>query len=148
MAATISVEQIFRQATGFIFMLKPGDIAHVLCCFKTMRYHTQGPMPRESRFWNLGNFCLWNQEYSSSIRNPSSTDKECGIQYLESGIHVVESRIQNPQCGIHNPESTAWNPESRIHGKESRIQNCLWFLYIVWHINWNYLDHTLLHCDY
>ena len=27
------------------------------------------------------------------IRNPSSTDKEKGIQYLESGIHGVESRI-------------------------------------------------------
>ena len=113
MAATISVEHIFRQATGFTFMLKPGDIAHVLCCFKTMRYHTQGPMPRESRFQNLGNFCLWNPEYSSSIRNPSTTDKECGIQCLESGIHVVESRIQNPRCGIHNPESMARNPESK-----------------------------------
>ena len=30
------------------------------------------------------------------IRNPlSSTDRESGIQYLESGIHSVESRIQD-----------------------------------------------------
>ena len=38
---------------------------------------------------------------AQGIRNPSSTDKESriqylesGIQYLESGIHSVESRIQ------------------------------------------------------
>ena len=29
------------------------------------------------------------------IRNPSSTDKESEICYLESGIHGVESRIQD-----------------------------------------------------
>ena len=29
------------------------------------------------------------------IRNPSSTDKESEIWYLESGIHGVESRIQD-----------------------------------------------------
>ena len=29
------------------------------------------------------------------IRNPSSTDEESEIQYLESGIHGVESRIQD-----------------------------------------------------
>ena len=29
------------------------------------------------------------------IQNPSSTDKESGIQYLESGIHGVESRIRD-----------------------------------------------------
>ena len=29
------------------------------------------------------------------IRNPSSTDKETGFQYLESEIHGVESKIQN-----------------------------------------------------
>ena len=29
------------------------------------------------------------------IQNPSSTDKESGIQYLESGIHCMESRIQD-----------------------------------------------------
>ena len=27
------------------------------------------------------------------IRNPSTTDKESAIQYLESGMHGVESRI-------------------------------------------------------
>ena len=29
------------------------------------------------------------------IQNPSSTDKESKIQYLESGIHGMESRIQD-----------------------------------------------------
>ena len=29
------------------------------------------------------------------IRNPSSTDEEPGVQYLESGIHGVESRSQD-----------------------------------------------------
>ena len=73
----------------------------------------------------------WNPEFSSGvttgIQNPSSTDKECGIQCLESGIHGVESKNLEIQClesGIHgvesrilesstwNPGSTAWNPES------------------------------------
>jgi len=48
----------------------------------------------ESEFWNpesgkifargMGNPELWNPEYSSGIRNPSSTDKHwnCGIQNL------------------------------------------------------------------
>ena len=51
---------------------------------------------------NPANFCLWNQEswalefgiqfkesgilLTIGIRNPSSTDKESGIQYLESRI--------------------------------------------------------------
>jgi len=29
------------------------------------------------------------------IRNPSSTDKKSGVQYLESGIHGVESGIED-----------------------------------------------------
>ena len=29
------------------------------------------------------------------IRNPSSTNKESGIQYVESRIHSVESRIKD-----------------------------------------------------
>ena len=45
------------------------------------------------------------------IRNPSSTDKESEIQYLESGIH----------------------------GVESRIQSCLGFPYVMWHTNHNEL---------
>ena len=32
---------------------------------------------------------------AQGIRNPSSTDKEFGIQWLESGIHGVEFRIQH-----------------------------------------------------
>ena len=62
------------------------------------------------RFRNLGNFCHWNLESwtlesgiqlkesgilsTIEIRNPSPTEKESRIEYLESGIHGVESRIQ------------------------------------------------------
>ena len=69
------------------------------------------PHGRESGFVNPRNFCLWNPEswalesrlqfkefgipLTIGIRNPSSTDKESGIQYLESEIHVVESRIHD-----------------------------------------------------
>ena len=58
-----------------------------------------------------GNFCLWNLKswalesgiqlkrsgipQTTRIRNLSSTDKESGIQYLDSGIHSVESK--NPR---------------------------------------------------
>lgn len=58
----------------------------------------------------LRKFCLWNLEswglesriqlqearvlLTTGIRNPSCTDKESQIQYLESKIHCVESRIQ------------------------------------------------------
>ena len=50
------------------------------------------------------------------IRNPSSTDKESGIQYVESRIHSVESRIKDflglPYMGrneqnIHHETRTA-----------------------------------------
>ena len=79
------------------------------------------------RLWT-GLLQSWNPEFSSGvtngIQNPSSTDKECGIQCLESGIHGVESRIL--ESSTWNPGSTAWNPESRnpvpgIHSVESRI---------------------------
>ena len=46
-------------------------------------------------------FGIWNVAKESGISlkigiwNPSSTDKENGIQYLETGIHGVESRIQD-----------------------------------------------------
>ena len=62
------------------------------------------------RFRNPGNFCHWNLESRTlesgiqlkesgilstiEIRNPSPTEKESRIEYLESGIHGVESRIQ------------------------------------------------------
>ena len=58
----------------------------------------------------LRKFCLWNLEswglesgiqlqesrvlLTTGIRNPSCTDKESQIQYLESEIHCVESGIQ------------------------------------------------------
>ena len=29
------------------------------------------------------------------VRNPSSTDKKSGIQYVESRIHIVESKIED-----------------------------------------------------
>ena len=87
------------------------------------------PHLRNSGFRNPRKFCLWNPESrkllfveleilgfgkrntAQGIRNPlmiaiagihstTSTDKESGIQYLESGIHGVESRI--PDClGFH-----------------------------------------------
>ena len=50
---------------------------------------------------NPGNFScgirnprLWNPNNDLNS-NPNSTDKESGIQFLESGIHDVESRIQD-----------------------------------------------------
>ena len=55
------------------------------------------------------------------IRKPSSTDKESGIQYLESRIHSVESRIEDflglPYMGrneqnIHHETRTA--PHMRL----------------------------------
>ena len=62
------------------------------------------------RFRNPGNFCHWNLESRTlesgiqlkesgilstiEIRNPSPTEKESRIDYLESGIHGVEPRIQ------------------------------------------------------
>ena len=71
--------------------------------------------PWQSVFRNPGNFCLCNRnrqpglsksDFSSRNRetcfldwNPEnrfdSTDKESGIQYLESGIHSLESTIQD-----------------------------------------------------
>ena len=67
------------------------------------------PHVRESGFRNLGNVCLWDPEswalesgiqhkesgmpLKTAIRNPGSTGKEYGIQYLESVIHGVESKI-------------------------------------------------------
>ena len=62
-------------------------------------------MQRISVFRNPGNFFLWNPEYWSlepgkqlkesgiqltfGIRNPSSTDKDDGIQYLESELTLI-----------------------------------------------------------
>ena len=64
-----------------------------------------------SRILNPGKFCLCNPELwtlksrqrlkdskvpvTIGIRDPSFTDKESGIQYLESGIHNEESVIQD-----------------------------------------------------
>ena len=83
----------------------------------------------EHGFRNEGNICVCNLEswalqsgiqlkesgipLTIAIRNPSSTDKESEIRYLESGIHRVES-----------------SPESRVQNPESRIQVCLGFLYM------------------
>ena len=62
------------------------------------------PHLRESEIVLLVESGYESPEYSSrnlqplpavGIWNVSSTDKESGIQYLESGIHGVESRIQD-----------------------------------------------------
>ena len=62
------------------------------------------PESRKSFARGIGNFGLWNLEFNSwnlelspeirnpaafGIRNPSSIDKESGIQYAESRIHSV-----------------------------------------------------------
>ena len=47
------------------------------------------PHAGESRFWNLGNFCLWNPESYA----------------LESRMHLTESGIPL-MIGIQNPSST------------------------------------------
>ena len=45
--------------------------------------------------WNLESWTLESGILSTiEIRNPSPTEKESRIEYLESGIHGVESRIQ------------------------------------------------------
>ena len=48
------------------------------------------------------------------IRNPSSTDKQSGIQFVESRIHSVESRIKDffglPYMG-RNAYSAAYAPD-------------------------------------
>ena len=48
------------------------------------------PFLRQSRFLNLGNFCLWNPE---SLKRLPLT--------------------KNPESIIWNPNSTAWNPNSK-----------------------------------
>ena len=48
-------------------------------------------------FWlvksGILDFGIWNS--APGIRNLSFTDKECGLQYLESGIHSVQSSIHD-----------------------------------------------------
>ena len=56
---------------------------------------------------------------TTEIRNPSSTDKKSGIQYLEPGILIkFESRIQVPLT------------QTGIQYMESRIQDCIGFPYM------------------
>ena len=75
---------------------------------------------RECIFRNLGNFCLWNQEYCA----------------LDSGIQLKETRITlmiairntssiDKESRIPNPESSSM--ESGIYGVKSRDQDCLGF---------------------
>ena len=56
-------------------------------------------IPESGKCLEIPNPRLWKPEsgipLKSEIRNPSSTDRKLGIQYLESGIHIVESRIQD-----------------------------------------------------
>ena len=50
----------------------------------------------KSLSWNLESGALESGiPLTIGIRNPSFTEKESGIQFLESGIHGVESRIQD-----------------------------------------------------
>ena len=102
----------------FLFLTQFGGSAYnyisqnfdIICNTAPLRLKVclQGsPHVRFRGFQNPANFCLWNPEswkFSSrksgiqpmiGIWNPSSTDKESKIQYLESGIHGVESRIQD-----------------------------------------------------
>ena len=62
------------------------------------------PNVRKSEIRIPGNFCQWNPEswalesgisIKIGILNPSLTDEENVIQYLESGIRGVESRVQD-----------------------------------------------------
>ena len=73
-----------------------------------------------------------SQQRLESIRNPSSTDKKSGIQYLKSGILGLESGIQLKESGIpltigiRNPSSTdkkIWNPVPGIRNPQRGIQN-------------------------
>lgn len=73
---------------------------------------------RECIFRNLGNFCLWNQEYCA----------------LDSGIQLKETRITlmiaNPEYKFHwqgIPNSESSSMESGIYGVKSRDQDCLGF---------------------
>ena len=63
------------------------------------------------------------------IQNPSSSDKESGIQYLESGIHGVESRIQDCLRFLYVGRIFQWqDPKSlREEGPEklARIFGCI-----------------------
>ena len=86
------------------------------------------PHVMEYRLRNEGNICLCNLDswalgsriqlkesgipLTIGIRNPSSSDKESEIQYLESGIHGVES---SPESRIQN-SSLSWIP---LHGAKT-----------------------------
>ena len=58
---------------------------------------TFSPRVRESRFQHPGNFLLVESAIplTIEIQNPSSADREPGIQCLESGFHGLESKIQD-----------------------------------------------------
>ena len=86
--------------------------------------YSQSSYVRESRFWNPGNFCSRNQEswlwrimLTTESRNPSSTDKKSGIQYLEPGI-LRKIWIQNPSS-----TDTDWNSVPGIRNPLRGIQN-------------------------
>ena len=101
--------------------------------FASLRFQWVAPPMQCGKSFTRGirNFGLWNLEFNSwnpdlspeirnpaaiKIRNPSSTDKESIIQYMESRIHSVESRIKDflglPYMGrneqnIHHETRTA-----------------------------------------
>ena len=99
--------------------------------FASLRFQWVAPPMQCGKSCGIRNFGLWNLEFNSwnpdlspeirnsaaiKIRNPSSTDKESRIQYMESRIHSVESRIEDflglPYMGrneqnIHHETRTA-----------------------------------------
>ena len=70
--------------------------------------------------WNL-ELNSWNPELSLrnleseaiGVRNPSSTDKESGIQYLESSIHNMESTNED-FLGLPSLYETRTAPHMRL----------------------------------
>ena len=69
---------------------------------------TESPHVRKSRFWNSGNFCLWN---------PESWALESGTQLKVSEIPLT-IRIQNPS----SPDND-WNSVPEIRNPRRGIQN-------------------------
>ena len=106
--------------------------------FASLRFQWVAPPMQCGKSFTRGirSFGLWNLEFNSwnpdlspeirnpaaiKIRNPSSTDEESRIQYMESRIHSVESRIEDflglPYMGrneqnIHHETRTA--PHMRL----------------------------------
>ena len=70
----------------------------------------------------MGSGIQLKESNNNAIRNPNSTYKNSGFQYLESGIHGVESRIQD--CLGFQPRqrsiATLNQPARKLSIRESR----------------------------